>query len=62
MLVLVLALPKLNIGTKKQYEIFHVPLPLNVVIVVLNPTTKWWYIEPVIHSIDNKGGRMARRL
>ena len=29
MLFLVLALPKLNIGTKNQYEIFHVPLPLN---------------------------------
>ena len=30
MLFLVLALPKLNIDTKNQYEIFHVPLPLNL--------------------------------
>ena len=29
MLFFVLALPKLNVRTKKQYEIFHVPLPLS---------------------------------
>ena len=51
MLFLVLALPKLNIGTKNQYEIFHVHFLLTIIIICSYIAS---YMSLVVALLDNR--------